>query len=103
MIFIILQTTAGYQPNLKNEVRKLYPCVGRKITAVVVLPNSPSYGLYKHITRIFLAIVKLQTDKESCSVSMRLRKMYSKITNVANKHSFQRADPRGLWCDWQSL
>lgn len=37
VILIILEFPAGIQPYLKNEVRKFYPRVGRKITAAVVL------------------------------------------------------------------
>lgn len=45
-----------------------------------------------------LTIVKLLTDKISYAARV-LRKCIWRLY----KHSFQRRDPRGLWCDWQPM
>lgn len=45
-----------------------------------------------------MAIVKLLTDQISCAARV-LRKCIWRLY----KHSFQRREPRGLWCDWQPM
>ena len=98
MIFIIPQFTAGIQPYLVNEVRKLHPCVGFRITVFVVLPTEQ----FKHSARI-LSIVKLQTDEVSWCVSVCQKKINVKIKQTLRKHSFLNTHPRGLIFFWLAV